>query len=143
MGASDVELTLAINDYDHVRDLVSGRVGVEGVRLRGLSLELEEIFFRFTAFREWDASELSLGKFASLRAARDESMIGIPVLPSRVFRHSGIYLRAGGPVKEPGAWPAGASGYPSGSCRGHLHARNPRPRVRRAARGRGVVPGRR
>ena len=102
MGAGDVELTLAINDYDHVRDLVSGRVPVEGVRLRALNLELEEIFFRFTAFREWDASELSLGKFASLRAAGDESLVGLPVFPSRVFRHSGIYVRADGSVKEPG-----------------------------------------
>ena len=102
MGAGDVEITLAINDYDHLRDLVSGRVPVEGVRLRALNLELEEIFFRFTAFREWDASELSLGKFASLRAAGDESLVGLPVFPSRVFRHSGIYVRADGSVKEPG-----------------------------------------
>ena len=102
MGENDVELTLAINDYDHVRDLVSGRVPVEGVRLRGLTLAIEEIFFRFTAFREWDASELSLGKFASLRAAGDESLVGIPVFPSRVFRHSGIYVHADGGLSEPG-----------------------------------------
>jgi len=102
MGQNDVELTLAINDYDHVRDLVSGRVAVEGVRLRALTLPIEEIFFRFTAFREWDASELSLGKFASLRAAGDESLVGIPVFPSRVFRHSGIYVHADGGLSEPG-----------------------------------------
>jgi hypothetical protein len=55
-----VHLTLAINDYD----LVSGKVGVEGVDLTCLRFEVEEIFFRFTHHREWHVSELSLTKFS-------------------------------------------------------------------------------
>ena len=101
MSDTGVELTLAINDYDHVRDLVSGRVPVEGVRLTALTLSVEEIFFRFTQFREWDVSELSMGKYSSLVAAGDDSLVGIPVFPSRVFRHSGIYVRGDGSVAEP------------------------------------------
>jgi 4,5-dihydroxyphthalate decarboxylase len=96
-----VELTLAINDYDHVRDLVTGRVQVEGVRLTALTLSVEEIFFRFTQFREWDVSELSFGKYSSLIASGDRSLVAIPVFPSRVFRHSGIYVRGDGSVTEP------------------------------------------
>src|SRR5690606_15208597 len=41
-------LTLAMSDYDHVRDLMYGRVGVEGVQLMPLTLSIEEIFYRFT-----------------------------------------------------------------------------------------------
>ena len=40
-------LTLAISEYDHVVDLVNGRVEAEGIDLTCLSLPIEEIFFRF------------------------------------------------------------------------------------------------
>jgi 4,5-dihydroxyphthalate decarboxylase len=94
-------LTLAMNDYDHVRDLVSGRVPVEGVELTCLTLSVEEIFYRFTAYREWDVSELSLAKYTSLVGGGDRSLTAIPVFPSRVFRHAAIYVRTDGPVREP------------------------------------------
>ena len=89
---SKLPLTIAINDYDHVRDLLTGRVDAEGIELTALNFVVEEIFYRFVNFREWDISEMSMGKYVSLRAAGDESVIAIPVFPSRVFRHSGIYV---------------------------------------------------
>jgi 4,5-dihydroxyphthalate decarboxylase len=98
---ADLRLTLAINDYDHVRDLVTGRVRAEGIDLTCLTLSVEEIFYRFTAFREWDVSELSLAKYTSLVASGDRSLTAIPVFPSRVFRHAAFYVRADGPVREP------------------------------------------
>jgi 4,5-dihydroxyphthalate decarboxylase len=98
---ADLRLTLAINDYDHVRDLVTGRVRAEGIDLTCLTLSVEEIFYRFTAFREWDVSELSMAKYASLVASGDSSVTAIPVFPSRVFRHAAFYVRADGPVREP------------------------------------------
>ena len=99
---ADVHLTLAINDYDHARELVTGRVRAEGIDLTCLTLSVEEIFYRFTAFREWDVSELSLAKYTSLVGSGDRSLTAIPVFPSRVFRHSAIYVRSDGPVREPG-----------------------------------------
>jgi 4,5-dihydroxyphthalate decarboxylase len=90
-----VDLTLAMSRYDHVLDLVCGRVPVEGARLRWLELPVEEIFHRFLSLREWQASELSLAQDVSLVSAGDNSMVGLPVFPSRVFRHSAIYVRAG------------------------------------------------
>jgi 4,5-dihydroxyphthalate decarboxylase len=98
---ASLPLTIAINDYDHVRDLLSGRVEAEGIALTALNFEVEEIFFRFVRFREWDISEMSMGKYVSLRAGGDDSVIAIPVFPSRVFRHSGIYVRSDGSVKAP------------------------------------------
>ncbi len=112
MTLGPVPLTLAVHDYDHVRDLASGAVGVEGVSLRCLRHAVEEIFFRFTRFREWDASELSLAKYCSLRAAGDRSLIAIPVFTSRAFRHSAIFVRADGPVDDPAALAGGRIGVP-------------------------------
>ena len=99
---ADVHLTLAINDYDHARDLVTGRVRAEGIELTCLTLSVEEIFYRFTAFREWDVSELSMAKYTSLIGSGDRSLTAIPVFPSRVFRHAAIYVRTGGPVRGAG-----------------------------------------
>jgi 4,5-dihydroxyphthalate decarboxylase len=107
-----IRLSLAINDYDHVRDLAGGAVAVEGVELTCLHFGVEEIFFRFTHHREWDVSELSLAKFSSLRASGDTSLVGIPVFPSRAFRHSAIFVAAGGPVDDPSALAGGRIGVP-------------------------------
>ncbi len=91
-----VPLTLAVGDYDHVRGLE-----VEGVALRVLHLPVEEVFFRFTRFREWEASELSFARYAALRASGDDSLTAIPVFPSRAFRHGALYVREGSALRAP------------------------------------------
>lgn len=119
----ELQLTLAINDYDHVRDLANGRVKPEGIDLTCLILPLEEIFYRFTAFREWDVSELSLAKYTSLIAAGDSSLTGIPVFPSRVFRHSAIYVLEGGPVRHPADLRGARVGLPEWVVTAGVYAR--------------------
>ncbi len=94
-------LTLAISDYDHVADLVNGRVLAQGIELRCLNLQIEETHFRAMAFREFDVSELSFGKYASLVSQGDQSLTAIPVFPLRMARHSSIYIRRDGPVQKP------------------------------------------
>ena len=92
-----VRLTMAMSGYEHVRDLATGDVGVQGVELTTLTLPVEEIFYRFLHHREWHVSELSLAKYVALRAEGDASLQAIPVFPSRVCRHSSIFVRPGGP----------------------------------------------
>jgi 4,5-dihydroxyphthalate decarboxylase len=99
-GASRLVLGCAISDYDHVRDLMEGRVQAEGIELIPIRFAVEEIFFRFIKFREWEVSEVSFAKYVSLRSQGDDSLVALPVFPSRVFRHSSIYVRADGPVRK-------------------------------------------
>jgi 4,5-dihydroxyphthalate decarboxylase len=101
MSDSDIDVTLAMAYYEHVADLVSGKIPLTGVRLRWLELPVEEIFHRFIEFREWEVSEMSMGKYVSGIAQGDDSMVGLPVFPSRVFRHSAVYVRSG-EITEPG-----------------------------------------
>ncbi len=98
---ANIHLTLAINDYDHVRDLVSGEVQAGGIDLTCLTLTVEEIFYRFLHGLEWDVSEISLGMSSSAVSRGDAPFVLIPVFPSRVFRLSSIYVRPDGPVKTP------------------------------------------
>jgi 4,5-dihydroxyphthalate decarboxylase len=84
-----LSLSLAISPYDHARDLEP-----QGIDLQVLDLPIEEIFYRFTRFREWDASEMSFGKTIALLSQPGADIVAIPVFPSRVFRHSAIYVRS-------------------------------------------------
>ena len=99
---SKLPLTLAVSYYDHISDLVTGRVTAEGIDLTCLTLQIEEIFFRFLSYREFDISEISFAKYASLISQGDPSLTAIPVFPMRIARHSSIYVRRDGPVKVPG-----------------------------------------
>ena len=93
-------LTAATPDYDQVRDLAMGRVAPEGIDLTFLTFPVEEIFYRFIVYKEWDVSEISMAKYVSLIAQGDKSFWALPVFPSRVFRHSSLYVRRNGPIKK-------------------------------------------
>jgi 4,5-dihydroxyphthalate decarboxylase len=92
----NLPLTLAIHPYDHARNLRP-----LGIDLAVLELPIEEIFFRFTKFREWDASEMSFAKTVSLMSQPAPGIVPIPVFPSRVFRHSAIYVGKNSGIKAP------------------------------------------
>jgi 4,5-dihydroxyphthalate decarboxylase len=98
---SNLQLSIAIGDYDHTRDLTSGRVRAEGIELVSSLLPPEEVFHRFGDFREWDVSEMSMGRYAALRSQGDCSITALPVFVSRMFRHSMIYVREGSAVRVP------------------------------------------
>ena len=61
-----VPLTLAIGEYDHVRDLFDGTVPVVGADLNVLRLPVEEMFYRFLLGGEFDVSEVSFGKIVAV-----------------------------------------------------------------------------
>lgn len=98
---SKVPLTLAIGEYDHARDLIDGTVPVAGVDLTVLRLPIEEMFYRFLLCGEFDASEVSFGKIVALAAQDDARFVPLPIFPSRVFRHSSIYVRSDGGITRP------------------------------------------
>ena len=96
-----LNLAFACHDYDHVRDLFEPGVITEGLQLTHLKLPVEEIFFRFIKFGEFEVSEHSFAKYVSLRSKGQAKGVAIPVFPSRVFRHSAIYTRSDSAVRSP------------------------------------------
>src|SRR4029077_5202743 len=99
-GTASVHLTLAVCDYEHVREITQGLVRADGITLTPLIFpSIEEITFRFTKSLEWDVSELSFGKYISLTSQGIAPMVAIPVFPSRVHRHSAIYVRGEAGIK--------------------------------------------
>jgi 4,5-dihydroxyphthalate decarboxylase len=101
-GTATLNLTLAVVDCEHARDLISGVVRPEGITLTPLVFpSIEEITFRFTRTLDWDVSELSFGKYTALTSQGDAPMVAIPVFPSRVHRHSAIYVRRDRGIRAP------------------------------------------
>ena len=101
-GTATLNLTLAVVDCEHGRDLISGVVRADGITLTPLVFpSIEEITFRFTRTLDWDVSELSLGKYTALTAQGNAPMVAIPVFPSRVHRHSAIYVRRDRGIRAP------------------------------------------
>ena len=100
-GTARLHLTLATTDYDHVRDLVNGVVHPEGITLTAFILNVEEVFYRFIKNREWDISEMSFGKYIGYASQGNSPFVGIPVFPSRVFRHSAFYTRTDRGIATP------------------------------------------
>jgi 4,5-dihydroxyphthalate decarboxylase len=97
----NVQLTLACGRYDRTQPLIDGRVQPEGVDLTFLPLRPGETFWRMLNHGEFDASEMSLSSYTILRSEGDARFIAIPVFPSRVFRHSALYVRADSPIDSP------------------------------------------
>jgi 4,5-dihydroxyphthalate decarboxylase len=122
-GTARLHLTLATTDYDHVRDLVDGAVRVDGIVLTGLTLPVEEVFFRFIKNREWDVSEMSFGKFIGFNSQGNSPFIGLPVFPSRVFRHSAFYVRADRGIKSPKDLEGKTVGIPEWAQTAGIYAR--------------------
>jgi 4,5-dihydroxyphthalate decarboxylase len=98
---ADVPITIACGNYDRTRALRDGRVRVEGCEVTYLPLYPEEIFFRAFRYQEFDVCELSLSSYIRTVAAGTSAYVGIPAFVSRLFRHSGIYVRADAGIRAP------------------------------------------
>lgn len=95
-----VPITLACERYDRTEALRDGRVRPAGIDLTYLPQQVEETFFRMARFREFDAAEMSLSSYV-VGLTRDAPFVALPVFPSRLFRHSGIYVSAKSGIAEP------------------------------------------
>lgn len=93
-------LTLATWDYDRVRAMMDRRVGVEGCDLRHINLAPEECFHRAWA-GEFDAAELGICSYLTSLTRGLPDFVAIPVFPSRIFRHSAIYVRTDRKIETP------------------------------------------
>ncbi|MFO1324706.1 MAG: ABC transporter substrate-binding protein [Burkholderiales bacterium] len=98
---SRLRLTLACWDYDRTRALMDGSIVPDGIDLNYVNLPVEETFFRMLRHREFDAAELSLSSYTVSLFREPVQFVAIPVFPSRMFRHSSIYVHAGSNIREP------------------------------------------
>lgn len=94
-----LELSLGVCDYDRTRAVLDGRAPVEGCDIIGAAIEPEEAFHRAFRFQEFDISELSLSSHTMMTSRGENQYVGIPAFVSRLFRHSGVYIRTDRGIK--------------------------------------------
>ena len=119
----EIELSLAVSYYEHISDLLRGRVRAEGIRLVTVDLPVEEIFFRMLLFVEWDVAEFSMAKYVSLVGSGLPPFHAIPVFPSRMFRQSAFFVATGAGISCPGDLVGRRVGIPEWSQTAGIYAR--------------------
>ena len=98
---SALRITMGCTNYDRTRAVFDGRAPIEGCDLTSIALAPEEVFHRAFKFEEFDVTELSLSSHTLMTARGDSAYVGIPAILSRVFRHSGIYIRTDRGIRSP------------------------------------------
>jgi len=96
-----LDLSLAVCDYDRCRAVLDGRARVDGCNILPTALEPEEAFHRAFRDQEFDVTELSMSSFTMLTSRGEAPYVGIPAFVSRLFRHSGIYIRTDRGIDHP------------------------------------------
>ena len=96
-----LEISLGCCDYDRTRALFDGRVQIDGCEVVATAEEPEEAFHRAFKYQEFDISELSLSSHTAQVSRGDNPYVAIPAFVSRVFRHSGIYIRTDHGIARP------------------------------------------
>ena len=116
-------LTYAGTVYDRTQPLYDGSVRPEGIELRYLELDIEELFWRQARYQEFDAAEFSLGAYLASVERPDRPFDALPVFPSRAFRHSALYIRGDSEVSTVGDLGGRAVGTPEWSMTASLWMR--------------------
>ena len=94
-------VSLAGVAYDRTRAVFDGSVPVAGCEVIAHPMTPEEAFTRALRHQEFDVTELSMSNYMTLVARGDPPYVGIPAFVSRLFRHSGIYIRTDKGIERP------------------------------------------
>ncbi len=97
----DIQITIAAGDMDRMAAIKDGRVKVEGCDVTFIPMEPEEVFFRAFRYAEFDCCELSFSSHMRVTSQGKADYVGIPAFVSRVFRHSGFYIRTDRGIEKP------------------------------------------
>lgn len=95
------QLSLACTLTDRTRAVVEGRIKVEGFDIAFTPGEPEDLFRIAMREARYDITEMSMGSHILSVARGDSRYIGVPVFPSRAFRHSAIYIRTDRGISGP------------------------------------------
>src|ERR1700754_4189265 len=98
----NVPINFACGLYDRTLALLSGEVKPEGI---DLTYTIEEnprdLFDAIAGGATYDACELSVSEYICRVAAGRCPFVAIPVFPSRVFRHSFIFINTRSGIRTP------------------------------------------
>lgn len=90
---SRLPLSFCTGPYDRMAAIFDGSISIDGVDLIPMAVQQPmEIFARMLQNQEFDISEMSLTHCYALRQNGKARFFTVPVFPSRMFRHSYIFI---------------------------------------------------
>jgi 4,5-dihydroxyphthalate decarboxylase len=96
-----LQLSIGCCDYDRTKAVFDGRAPIEGCEVLPVAIEPEEAFHRAFSSQEFDVSEISISSHTLMTSRGENAYVGIPAFVSRLFRHSGIYIRTDRGIERP------------------------------------------
>lgn len=123
MAATPLSLSIATEAYDRVLALRDGRVRIQGCTHTFLVVPAETLFVRGFHNAEYDVCELSMSSYLMSVARGENAYVAIPVFPSRLFRHSAIYVNSRAGIVEPSQLGGRTVGVPEYQITAALWAR--------------------
>ncbi|HEY7316140.1 MAG TPA: PhnD/SsuA/transferrin family substrate-binding protein [Candidatus Binatia bacterium] len=100
--AFPLKIKLASRAYDGVLPILRQQIGIAGFVFEIVETEDVPAMFQGMFKGEYDVSEMSLGELVYYISRNRADFIGIPVFPSRMFRHGFIFCRRSLDIKSPG-----------------------------------------
>jgi 4,5-dihydroxyphthalate decarboxylase len=94
-------LTLACTNTDRTRAIHDKRIAIEGFDVAPLAGEPEQLFRIAMQEARYEITELSMSSHMLSVVRGDSRYIGVPVFPSRSFRHGAIYVRTDRGIARP------------------------------------------
>jgi 4,5-dihydroxyphthalate decarboxylase len=94
-------ISIATWDYDRVQAIKDGSVRVEGCDVTYMVMRPKESFFRLFTYQEFDVCEMSFSSYMLARTNSDFPYYALPIPLSRVFTHSGIFIRTDRGINRP------------------------------------------
>jgi 4,5-dihydroxyphthalate decarboxylase len=110
--ASPLKIKLASRAYDGVLPILRGQMGLPGFAFETIETEDVPAMFKGMFKGEYDISEMSLGELVYYTSREQADFIGIPVFPSRMFRHGFIFCRKASGINSPEELSGKKIGFP-------------------------------
>ncbi len=99
--ADPCQLRLACRNYDGTNAILRGVLGAPGIELEAVEQVSVQGMFAAMYRGEFDVSEMSLAELIYYTSRNQSDFIGIPVFPSRMFRHGFIVVRRDAGIDTP------------------------------------------
>jgi 4,5-dihydroxyphthalate decarboxylase len=96
-----LKLKFACGEYDRTIPFRTGDVKPKDIDLAYTPQAPELTFLQQLKDKRYDVSEMSMSAYTQMRASGRDDFIALPVFPSRVFRHSALYVRADSNIRWP------------------------------------------
>jgi 4,5-dihydroxyphthalate decarboxylase len=105
-------LSFATWDHDRTMPLHDGRVTIPGVAIESHVEPTSTLFPLAVQEARYDVTELSISSYLLQVARGDCAYTAVPAFISRAFRHSGFFVRRGGPIAAPADFAGRRVGVP-------------------------------